>query len=291
MAPAEPLGVSAPLARELAARLCCRDPASGETCAWTHGFRQYLRLLSMVAAPEDQASFYEQALVPLARTQRPVRILVSGAADYGMLACVLRIFRKHGREPDVTVLDLCETPLALSRWFGEHENFPVKTHAGSILEYRDAEKFDAICTHAFLGQFPAAGRAKLVSNWLRLLKPGGLVATVNRIRPGAAGEQHGFTAEQAAEFVSEVHRRAQNVGALPGIETEEILRMARDYAARMRGWTVHSAEEIRSLFEAAGFDIEVLSTGRVEARNGHRLSGPTIPGGAQYVRVMARRNA
>jgi SAM-dependent methyltransferase len=287
----EPLAVSAPLARKLAAELCWRDPATGENCAWNHGFWQYLRLLGMLTTPEDHAGFYAQALGPLAAMPGQARILVSGAADYGMLACVLRIFRPHGREPDVTVLDLCGTPLALSRWFGEGENFLVKTHLGGILEYRAEEKFDAVCTHSFLGQFSAAGRAELVSNWFRLLRPGGLVATVNRIRPGAAGDQHRFSAEQAELFGREVQSRAESAGALPGIDVDELTRMARDFAARMGGWTLRSAEEIRSLFEDAGFDVESSSIGPVEARNDGRVSGPTTPGGARYVCVLARRPA
>jgi SAM-dependent methyltransferase len=285
----EPLAMSAPLARKMAAELCCRDPATGESCAWMHGFWQYLRLLGMLTTPEDHAGFYAQTLDAFAATPGQSRILVSGAADYGMLACVLRIFRSHGREPDMTMLDLCGTPLALSRWFGEGENLPIKTHVGNILEYRAEEYFDAICTHSLLGQFSATGRAELVSNWFRLLKPGGVVATVNRVRPGAVLDQHRFSAEQAALFIREVESRAAKAGALPGIEANELAPMARDFADRMRGWTLRSADEIRSLFSAAGFDVESFSIGPVEVRNEDRVSGPTTPGGAQYVCVMARR--
>src|SRR5262245_36311726 len=104
-APQEPLELSAPLARRLAPQLCHKDPASGESCAWQHGLWQYLRILGMNHSPRAHAAFLLEAL---AATARPgMRVLVSGAADYSMLAHVLAATRAA----EVTVLDVCETPL------------------------------------------------------------------------------------------------------------------------------------------------------------------------------------
>lgn len=109
--PEEPLGLSAPLARELAQRLCRADPTRG-SCAWYHGFWQYVRLLDFGTTPRDHADFYREALLgPISAGDR--RILVSGTADYAMPACILWIGGLAGVKPDLTVLDICPTPLRL----------------------------------------------------------------------------------------------------------------------------------------------------------------------------------
>jgi hypothetical protein len=48
----EPLELSAPLARQLASRLCRKNPATEDSCEWDHGFWQYLCILGLAAAHE-----------------------------------------------------------------------------------------------------------------------------------------------------------------------------------------------------------------------------------------------
>ena len=105
----ETLELSARLAFELAPRLC-RPAGDGTTCAWLHGFWPCLRIAGLAASPDRHAAFYGQAFSTLGDTPR---VLVSGAADHGMLACVLSALRGAR----VEVLDTCDTTLHLNRWY------------------------------------------------------------------------------------------------------------------------------------------------------------------------------
>src|SRR5690606_34048480 len=73
----EPLAESAPVARELAARLCRVDPGSGESCAWYHGLWQFLRLMKLVTTPEHHADFYREALGKAAREGESRNVLIA----------------------------------------------------------------------------------------------------------------------------------------------------------------------------------------------------------------------
>src|SRR5688572_27639449 len=106
----EPLAESAPLARKLAPSLCAVDPRTGERCDWQHGLWQTLRLLGLITTPVHHAEFFRGAFAGL---EDGARILVSGTADYAMLAQVIAV----SREAKITVLDVCGTSVELNRWY------------------------------------------------------------------------------------------------------------------------------------------------------------------------------
>src|SRR5882672_2854991 len=131
----EPLLESAPLAWRLAPQLCNRDTGNGEDCSAMHGAWQYLRALGLVGSIDQRADFYREALAPVAEAATTPSILVCGAADYAMLAQIVAAFRGRNVEPDVTVIDLCETPLMLNRWYADRAACRIKTVREDVLKY------------------------------------------------------------------------------------------------------------------------------------------------------------
>ena len=187
--PIEPLNESAPLALDMAARACRVDPATGERCDWSHGLWQFLRVFRLVGSIEYHTTFYRDALALVDAVHggaRP-RVLISGASDYGVLARVLWAFRGREMEPDITVVDLCETPLELNRWYAARERCEITTVAADITAFRSARPFDAICADSFLGRFAPDARAALAKRWHALLRPGGTALVINRLRADADG--------------------------------------------------------------------------------------------------------
>ena len=285
----EPLEESAPLGRRLAGQLCRRDPASGDSCAWCHGIWQYLRLMGLAAAPEHHADFYRRALQSTRGAGAAPRVLVSGAADYSMLAHVLAIYRERGIEPTVTVVDECETPLALSRWYAEREAASIECVRCDILDYTASKEFDAICTHSFLVQFSPEQRIRLLQRWRQLLRPGGSVITVTRIRPGAGEGRAGFSPEQAQAFHATVLRKAEAMRERLQIDPAELAREAGIYMSGQRPWPVRSREEILQLFERAGFRVDELSDAPSAAAPELLPNAPAVPGSGERVQIIATR--
>ena len=289
LAEAELLEESAALARRIAPMLCRVDPETGERCAWNHGFWQILRLLGLNANPSDQAALYRNAMRNLGDATRVPRVLVSGSADYGMLHQVMAAFAQSEARPEVTVVDICETPLALNRWYAERAGVQISTVCCDILDYAEREPFDAICTHAFLAQFPREVRERLIDAWRRLLRPGGIAVTVNRVRPTAGTERVSFAETQARALSDTVATLAASLPPSLALDASVLAREAEDYARRQRPYPVHSEEEIRTLFESGGFAIDRLSCAPVDGAGRHAVRGPTVSAGALYASIIARR--
>ncbi len=285
----EPVLLSAPLAYRVARDICRKDPASGRDCSWYHGVWQYLRALDILTVPQDHADFFFDALQALVRGGGYGRVLISGSADYAMLAHVLWAYGKTNAVADVTVVDICETPLVLSQWYAKTISAAIKTQASDILDYDTQTPFDVICTHSFLGYFTPASRRDLIAKWRQLLRPGGKVLTVNRIRPSVGAGVMGFTPEQARRFRETVLREAENWRDVLGVAPEELADLAETYTERLRVHPVRSREELVNLFEDGGFTVEHFDSGGVAGRVDEPLSGPTAPGNADYARIVASR--
>src|SRR5690606_9696782 len=120
------------------------------------------------------APLYVAALRPLIAAGEVRRVLVAGAADYGLLAVVFDAFRREGVEPQVTVADRCATPLRLCRWYAERFGVPVRTVQRDIAALHDGSVHDAICAHSLLSCVPVGRHANIAASWYGALRPGGL---------------------------------------------------------------------------------------------------------------------
>lgn len=287
--PAEPLALSAPIALAEAPRLCRRDPHTGEDCAWYHGLWQTLRILDVVSAADKHADFFHDTIGPLARDGRFPRVLVSGTADYSLPAQVLAIYERAGAALSLTVIDTCETPLFLTRWYAERAGAAVETRACDILELA-AAPFDVICTHSFLGRIAPSRRPDLVAAWRRLLRPGGKAVTVNRVRAAAEETDAAipFTPAQADGLLARALAAADAApGSIP-LDRAALADRVRRFTAANRIHPVHSAAGVRALFEGGGFDLDLLEAGDRDAQGG-LSTGPSIFSASAYLRLVASR--
>jgi SAM-dependent methyltransferase len=280
------LAAGAALAWQLAPKLCNPDPAAGGGCAGMHGVWLCLRRLGLLGTIESRRDFYLEALQDTAGASgRPPRVLISGAADYAMLEFVLEAYRARGLVPEVTVTDVCETPLALNHWYAERAGRVIETVRGDILDFTPGAPYDVVCTDYFLGWIAPEQRAALVVKWHSLLRPGGVAITANGLRPADdpahAAARIEFSPAQIAQLRASVLERAARLGAALPAGQEALADLAADYAAWHRAYPVRSVEDVRALFEAGGFDLRRLAVeNMVAAAPG--VSGPTLRGATRH---------
>ena len=244
----------------------------------------------MVTDPPVHAAFYDRSLGGLAADGGFDRVLISGSADYAILAQVLAAYWRQGAEPDVTNIDRCETPLFLCRWYAERAGATVATAATDILDFHSARPFDVICSHSFLGYFSPGQRTRLIAKWHNLLRPGGKVVTVHRIRPSDAPDKAGFSSEQVDAFAARAHIAATASPTLFDLTPEAIADLARSYARQFTEIrSIRSLGEIIDLFDSGGFELDHPEI--AEARPGSRepASGVSTPEGASYALIVATR--
>lgn len=281
----------AALARGLAREHCWHDAETQVGCAWYHGFWPYMRLLDYGSSPELHKAFYLDGLAPLKAGGISPRILISGAADFAMLEVARAAFADAPREPRFTVVDRCDTPLALCRWYAQRAGFTIETRREDLLRFDDDEGFDAIVTHSFLGSFPPDVRPDLAGRWFALLRPGGRLLTINRIRGVQARGPVPFSDDETSAFIGRLTADLESQRHLLDTDPADIAALARDYLREKRSYPVRTPEELSGLLEQAGFHLDLFNTLAAADPGETRPSGPTMPGKATYMKVIARRKA
>lgn len=287
----DPVVAAAPVARSLAPRLCAPMDGAG-SCAWYHGIWPYLRRLGVTASPQRHEKFFLAALRVLAATGQFPRVLVSGTADHAMAAHVVRAFRSEGATPRLTVLDRCPTPIELCKWYGDQVGVPVVGWPGDVLVIAEggppAARFDVICTHSFLSQFPGEARPQLLTRWREMLRPGGKVVTTTRITPAvAAGDRLRFTDEQADQFCAGVAAAARRDGAGLDLSAEQLVVAARRFAEQTVAHPTPSVADVVTLFHRGGWRLDRLNVRRVGPGAVQDGSGPGTTQPALYAEIVA----
>lgn len=281
----EPLAQSAPIAFRLAHEHCTEGPTG---CRAYHSMWQYFRLIGLISTIRTNSAFLMETLQRLAHPATCRRVLISATADYGMLAHLVHAYRRAPVEPDITVVDLCETPLALNRWYAEQYATEIRTCRSDIRHYRNDEPFDLICTHSFLGRLTPQMRSEVVGAWRALLHPGGRVVTAARVRHGVQEVIH-FSEQEVQDFHDRALALARSFEPPLDLPPEQIAEAARHYAATKESRSFGSIEALRACFEDHGFGLEQFDSGGEAERRIDRPSGPSRGWKSERIRIAAVR--
>ena len=279
---------SARLAHRLALEHC--QQTAGADCTWYHGTWQYLRALGVSKTAGGHATFLTDSLRSLVAGGNVRRVLISGSADDAMTLIALEAFRGAKVPPELTLIDICETPLALSRWSAEQVGGAVATQRTDILDYAVDVPFDVVMSNSFLSYFEPAVRPRLFARWASLLRPGGKLLLTNRLRPGAPAAPLGFTADQAQVFCAAVRREAERRQEALGLDPATMEGWAREYTKRFKSFPLGSADEVLELLRSTGFVPDRIDTALFPGLPGSEaVAGPSSSDRADYVRVLATR--
>jgi hypothetical protein len=266
--------------RALAERCCHSD------CRWYHGNWALLNSLGVVTTSAVHAREWSALLGRVLRScvDAP-RVLLSGATDDALLRML--VAARGEREMTVTALDRCATPVEAMKRYAAAQGLALRPVCSDILRYSPDDTFDLILTHAFLGNFDAAGRRRLVSHWFGLLDSGGSVVTMQRVRAPDSPPLVTFSPDQAARFVQGALDAARRAGAESPEDIAWVELAARTFAERFVSHAIASRAELEGLFVDAGFRLEHLEYRALATRG--RLAGPSVPSGGEYALVIAGR--
>ncbi len=234
----------APLQRELAEAQC----APG--CRAYHAVWGFLRLYgTLPSVARDDAGLRRLLAVEAAMGRRSV--LVSGAADPGLLSYVLAAFADT---TEVCVTDLCPTPLASCHWYAAQLGRTISTASGDIRAL-DRGGFDLVLAHNFLNFFDANAREQVAARWRASMVPGGRVLVFANIRPGSAPVARRFDAAATEALVADALRDRAASAHADLITAEDLAALVRDFAERRVSNRLRSEEELCAPLEAAGLRV------------------------------------
>jgi SAM-dependent methyltransferase len=288
-APVDPvLREAAALAYRIAGDACRRRGGEGAGCEWYHRLWPTLRLIGSISGARGDQEFF-QASLGAAATQGDIeRILITGAADYAILEQLDMAFCSRTSPPRVTVVDRCETPLILNRWFADRSGLPLEGEAGDILRFDSPEHFDLILTHSIFSFIPAARHDDLVARWRALLRPGGLVVTSQVVRPGYAGpDVRVFSEREVDQFVDKVLRDAAPLAGQLPMSMTELAGMAREFARHKTSHILRDSHALEQSFLRHGFAVDDIALIN-RAELGYRAASPDKPDVMINARIVAR---
>jgi SAM-dependent methyltransferase len=253
----ESLGDLAAQAYELSGRMC-------ESCRDLHALWPYIRLSRSSTGLESEGSELEVTLRELIGGGLR-RILIAGSADTGLLALVARAGADRGAE--ITVLDICESPLELCRRLASQWSMQIETRRRDLLELDDRREFDLVLVHGTLHFLSADGRLCALTHIQRALRPKGrLVLMFNTSKPSTVDIDDNFHIGYAETVLSELKRLRI---ALPDNETTIRERLAAHSRRRqLREGAFAEPADAERLLETAGFKL--VSCAHV----GVKLAGP-----------------
>jgi SAM-dependent methyltransferase len=240
----ERLGDIAAEAYEVAGRLC-------GSCHNLHALWPYIRLSRSSTGLERSGSVLEARLRSFVG-EGLRKILIAGAADTGLLSLVLRAADDF--DVDVTVLDVCGSPLELCRRFAGKWSIPIKTVKQDLADLSERQAFDLVLVHGTLHFIAAGKRSRILVRIHRALRPNGrLLLLFNTSRASTIRKDDKFHVEYAESVVKELKRLGIS---LPDTESEFVRRLSDHSRQRQeREGAFASSRDAKQLLEAAGFNI------------------------------------
>jgi hypothetical protein len=249
---------SAPLSERWSRTECCAKSKGGmeewakenrlepESCAWYHGTWQYLRLLDMVAVPHWHRDFYNHTLGGILKQKPDANVLISAAADWGMLASLHEAMQIAGAIPSIVVYDICKTPLKSCQWYADRHHLSITTRCANIISEQISEApFDLIVTDEFLSVLRSEYKPLITKRWKELLKPGGSVVTVAMLGGATTSALRASYAQRARQLLE-----STNGDYLPShgeAKKAEVLEHCTDFARFHTRHMLSGEEELRTL--------------------------------------------
>jgi SAM-dependent methyltransferase len=240
----EHLGDIAAEAYELSGRLC-------GSCRNLHALWPYIRLSRSSTGLEHSGSVLEVALKSFIG-EGLRKILIAGAADTGLLSLVARAAGDF--DTDVTVLDVCASPLELCRRLAGKWSMPVKTVKQDLADLSERQAFDLVLVHGTLHFIVAEKRLNVLARIQRSLRlDGRLILLFNTSRPSTIRKDDKFHVEYAESVVSELKRLGIS---LPTAEPEFVRRLSDHSRQRQeREGAFNHPDDLKKLLEAASFNV------------------------------------
>ena len=257
MSPRELLIRWSPRAVQLSSQRCQGGYPRRDDCAWYHGAWPMLRALGMVSNPYWHHAFFFQ--VASRYSQTTDRIAVVGTADFSMPLLI-----SSASKAMVTVMDVCETPVALCQEVSDFLSLGWVCKQRDILGgSAEVGLYDLVLNDAFLTRFPDPEKVIVLKKIKELLKSGGRYATTIRISRASVqinGNASYMSPEDRREwFVERAMARWHEVGGIDGISYEQANALASKFMREMASFRFRSHEHIIEIADAAGFAVDELS--------------------------------
>jgi len=238
---------------EIARRHCVGDRGTGrQDCTGYHAVRPLLYSFGLRTSFDTYRDMFAAVCQQGAGPVSSPRVLISGSADFVVPAVVTGALRAIGRQPRVTIVDHCPTPLLMCTDAGARLSMDWETVRRDVRDPRLARGYHLIVSDRLLGFIPRRERAQVVSAWRSQLADDGRVVATVSISPGRDAPDAG---DESLVREITTHLATRYGPALPGVSPRDLIDMVHAYNADRRRHRARDMEEILPLFEQCGLRI------------------------------------
>lgn len=233
---------------------------SGESdlsCDWYHGAWQMFRLLDMVAVP-SWYPFYMTALSKKFQENPQANVFISAAADWGMLAMVHEAASSVGAEPQITIWDICETPILATQWYADRFRIKITSRVDNIILSDDHTfgAYDLIVTDEFLTVLADEYKPMICDKWFELLKPGGVVVTTGMVGADTTPSLRDSFSQKARQLLTEYEFLFDKFSATK----HELESRLDEFAQKHNRHMLRSPQQLETLFANYKLDYSITQT-------------------------------
>ena len=254
----EDLIISAPLLFDLVEKHSCTY-YNGTSFDWYHKSWQFLRILDKVSTPTWHTEFYFDVLSK--HLKKNSKILISGTADYTILAIIIEASKRLSIKPDITIIDICLAPLKICEWYSKKENYEVKISQFDILIDENVEnvKYDLIITDAFLTRFDDANKKSILGFWKNSISKNGIIVTTIRIDEADPFVQ--ISRKEKENFVKTAKSKYQDFNLNYNIDIDKL---ALEYISNIKSFSYKSEEQLITDLKEQKFIVNKFDDSFVE---------------------------
>jgi hypothetical protein len=225
--------------------------------AW-HGLDRVIRTRTGIDNDRpDLIAILQKMITSLAGngTGDAIELLIPGSADTGILSTCAHAAWTLGEATAsklrYTVMDRCETPLALCRIYGKHHGLAVRTIRTDFVDPLPLLTADIVVLHSLLSFIPRTRHVGFLRELGSMLTPTGRIVLSNRLDNTQA------PIRDPKDFGLLVRAALESGKVKPSVPADRIIKSG---GADTVMHFYSSEEELRTVFAGAGLEVESAAT-------------------------------
>ena len=234
-----------------------------DNCHWYHSSWMHLRLAGIVVSEDYLGDYYEQFFRER-KQQDVINVLICGMADFATLDHVVRRIPKEMiYKVVITLVDICQSPIELCKWYVETYNiFPVNQLRYVIADATNMpfgnKSFDLITNYSFLTRMVLSEMKKVIDEWHRVLKPKGCIYTTIHINSDPSNVKGAFYRSSSSSVSYAMNKVEEYIiqNKLSLDKAESMRRKCKLYLNNIMSVSIPSESFILSLFKGFNCSFE-----------------------------------
>ncbi len=255
MAPPELLDEAARLTRQWAGKYCTQAEDGGWSCQPYHQSWTTLRLIGAISGARTDEKFFLERFSLVAKSLPEAKVLIAGTADHAMLHMLLTAFRAQGGEPEVSIVDQCQTTLALNEWYGVQAGAKVKTYHGDLRLIEEISgQYDIVTTHSIFSFIDVEKLEDVFRSFKIKLNASGKLICAQGLHPKLeTGSRIKFSPGETIRFRDRAMKCFAMSDAVPDLDEATLRELVTGFAASKDIGAIGCSQDITVPLAKAGF--------------------------------------